>query len=103
MLINLNLKYLCNYTQCDPRFADEINIIYTSTIKKIFTIINGIIEVLDPYDVTTFKQEILKEDMKFKLDLIYYTEKIVRKVLTSLLDTYDECYLNYSALLFRAK
>lgn len=41
--------------------------------------------------------------MKFNLDLIFYTEMVIRICLTELLDNYDECYLTYSDNLLKDK
>lgn len=64
---------------------------------------NAVIAVLDPLDTSTFKGMLLNQDIKFKLDLIYYSEHIIRKILTNIIDMYDQCYFNYSMTLLRAK
>jgi hypothetical protein len=88
---------------CDPRFRDEINIIYTSTIEKVFKLINSIISSLEPLEPTAATTALSSSTMKFNLDLIFYTEMVIRITLTQLLDKYDECYLSYSDNLLKDK
>jgi len=32
LLINFETQYLCEYISCDPRFANDINIVYSATV-----------------------------------------------------------------------
>jgi hypothetical protein len=35
ILSQVTYQYMCTYVTCDPNFASEVNIIYTTTIQKI--------------------------------------------------------------------
>lgn len=61
-----------------------------------FTYINQIMDRLDPLNSSAATTELSSSSTKYLVDLIYYSEMVIRKELTEILDTYDECYLNYS-------
>ncbi len=61
-----------------------------------FTYINQIMDRLDPLNTSAAITELGSSSTKYLVDLIYYSEMVIRKELTEILDTYDECYLDYS-------
>lgn len=87
-LIKLQLQYFCAFMECDPRYKDEINIIFSSTIIKLFNKINQYIDTVKKLDSEAIRQELTKPDVKFDLDTMYYYEIILRQCFTSLLDLY---------------
>ena len=47
-------------------------------------------------DQNALRAELTSEGTKYNLDMMYYSEMLIRQCLTEILDIYDQCYLNYS-------
>ena len=58
---------------------------------------NTFIDTLEPLSTEQVRSQLsTNATMKYRLDLIYYSEIVIRRSLTEMLDTYNVCYKIYS-------
>jgi hypothetical protein len=86
---------MCTYITCEPRFYNEINILYSATIQKMMKLMNSLITSYSNMTATQLKTQLNQTTSFYNMDLVLYTEFIIRNCLTSLLTTYDNNYQNY--------
>lgn len=93
---------MCSYLKCDPQFQEEVNIIYTTTIRKIINsamIWEAQLNQAAPEDIGG---NLINNDMKLFIDLAFYTESTIRQGLLSLFLLYLSSFNSYSSnLIFK--
>lgn len=73
MLSQVQYQYMCTYIDCDPIYADQINIIYTTTIEKIITSAQTWKGKLNTMTVDEVGASVKNGSLSSFLNLLYYT------------------------------
>lgn len=73
MLSQVQYQYMCTYINCDPKYADQINIIYTTTIQKIITSAQAWKGKLNAMTVAEVGASVNDGSLNSFLNLLYYT------------------------------
>lgn len=74
----MTFQFMCTYVACDPRFASEVNIIYTTTIQKIISSALTLKSQLNSMNVSTLSTSVRNGTLTRFVDLIYYSEMTIR-------------------------
>lgn len=64
---------MCTYVDCDPKYADQINIIYTTTIQKLITSAQTWKSKLNGMSVNEIGASVKDGSLNSFLNLVYYT------------------------------
>ncbi len=103
LLIKFQTQYLCEYISCDPRFANDINIVYSSTVQKIVQYMNNFINTTLSLSNSDFKNKMTQPSILYNLDLFFYCGNIINTFLDKIYSTYLECYRTYTNDLISSK
>ena len=103
LLINFETQYLCEYISCDPRFANDINIVYSATVQKIIQYMNNFINTTLSLSYSDFKNQMTQPSTLYNLDLFFYCGNIINAFLDKIYRTYVDCYRAYTNDLISSK
>ena len=87
---------MCTYINCDQKYADQINIIYTTTIQKIISSAQAWKGKLNEMTVAEVGASVKNGSLSSFIDLVYYTENVIRAELITLTNLYFNCFNDYS-------
>lgn len=92
----MSSQFMCTYVSCDPRFASEVNIIYTTTIQKVISSALTLKAQLNSMNVSALRASVTNGTLTGFVDLIYYSELTIRTELERVTDLYIDCFAAYS-------
>lgn len=95
-LSQLTYQYLCTYVNCDPDFASEVNIIYSTTIQKVLATAVGVKGQLNNMTAGALGAAVRNGSLTRFVDLVYYSELTIRGQLVALTSLYFSCFAQYS-------
>jgi hypothetical protein len=87
---------MCSYLSCDPSFASEVNIIYSTTIQKIISSAQVWKGQLNQMNASSLGGVVSNGSMTHFIDLIYYSEMTIRLALENVIYLYLNCFTTYS-------
>jgi hypothetical protein len=99
MLSQVTYQYMCTYLACDPNFAGEINIIYTTTIQKLIASALTYKTQLNNMTIPALASSVSNGTMTRFIDLVFYAEMNIRGQLLKLISLYLSCFDTYSSTL----
>lgn len=103
MLSQVNYQYMCSYLTCDPNFAGEVNIIYTTTIQKLIASALAYKTQLNNMTIPVLASAVSNGTMTHFIDLVFYAELNIRGQLLKLISLYLSCFNAYSNSLMMKK
>jgi len=94
---------MCQYISCDPRYANDINIVYSSTVQKMLTYMNTFMNTTLNAKYSDFKTQLTSPTSLYNIDLLFYCARIINDFLNSIYQTYVNCYKSYTDDLITSK
>lgn len=103
MLSQVTYQYMCSYLVCDPKFAGEVNIVYTTTIQKLISSALTYKAQLNNMTIPALASAVSNGTMTRFIDLVFYAEMNIRGQLLKLISLYLSCFNTYSNALMMKK
>ena len=94
---------MCLYIKCDPRYSNDINIVYTATVQKMLQFMNDFVNTSISMSNKDFQTKVTSPNVLYYLDLLFYVGKIMNEFLESIYKTYVNCYKIYTDDLISSK
>jgi hypothetical protein len=92
---------ICTYLPCDQQYYDEVNLNFISVINKYAANLSGMVNStskLTPAQLTSY----LSANKRY-VDLVFYTEMILRGFITDLMMLYLSSYVQFMTNLYASK
>jgi hypothetical protein len=100
-LTSLYQAEICTYMTCDPQYYAEVNLIFITVINKYAQNLSSMVKATSNMTQSQFASYI--SNNKHYIDLLFYTEMILRQYITDLMMTYLNSYNVFMTNLYNSK
>lgn len=100
-MISLYQQQICTYIACDPQYYDEVNLNFISVINKYAMNLSSLVKTTANFTQAQLAAYLMSN--KRYVDLLFYTEMILRGYITNLMMVYLSSYNLFMNNLYNSK